>query len=124
MKNIVVLMIIVLIGIGAGCEDQQIRKPGECIPVTYVRGICGQAVLKIQSSDYYHLGENADGDEHVFLATLECFTDAAALEDNLFYVTLNPADFNHNCAVCMAAVMYSGSKKYNVRVQEGCSVSD
>lgn len=120
MKNFIGLIVFILAGMLTGCDKQDVKRPDDCISVTYVRGICGQAVLKIQSPADYHYGEDADGDENVFLATLECFTDAEPLQDKVFYVQLNPADFNSNCAVCMAAVMYSGSKHYKVRVQTNC----
>lgn len=120
MKNLNGIVLLVLVVLLAACDDQKTNGKEECIPVTYVRGICGQAVLKIQSPAYYHYGEDADGEKNVFLATLECFTDEADLKDKAFFVQLNPADFNNNCAVCMAAVLYSGSKQYKVRVQSNC----
>ncbi|MBX2947203.1 MAG: hypothetical protein KF725_15340 [Cyclobacteriaceae bacterium] len=103
------------------CDEKTPAYTGECIAVSYLRGICGQAVLKIQDPKYFHLGEDADGDTNVFLAGLECFTDSNVLQKNTFYVELNPNDFNTNCAVCLAAVAYSGSKQYAVRVHETCS---
>jgi hypothetical protein len=103
------------------CDEKFPTYTGECITVSYVRGICGQAVLKIKDPRYFHLGENADGDTHVFLARLECFTDSNILQNSTFYVELNPTDFNVDCAVCLAAVVYSGSKHYAVRVHEVCA---
>ena len=105
----------------AGCSSDINQLPNNCIPVKYVRGICGQAVLKIQDPQYYSVGENTDGDSHVFLATLECHTNMEAVKDKLFYVELNPTGFNSNCAVCLAVVDYTGTKHYSVRVYEACS---
>ncbi|MBX2962812.1 MAG: hypothetical protein KF687_09890 [Cyclobacteriaceae bacterium] len=102
------------------CDRELPEYNGECITVTYVRGICGQAVLKIVDPRYFHLGENADSETNVFLAGLECFTDASILQKSTFYVELSPKDFNTDCAVCLAAVAYSGSKQYTVRVHEVC----
>ncbi|MBX2894831.1 MAG: hypothetical protein KF763_05295 [Cyclobacteriaceae bacterium] len=102
------------------CESQTIKTTGGCIPVVQIGGICGQAVLQIQDPDLYHFGEDSDGYEHVFLATLEC--NAPQIESGkTFYVQLNPDNFNTSCATCLAAVDYSGSKKYPVRVFNSCS---
>lgn len=110
-----------LAAIALSCEEKSPTSIGECIAVSYVRGICGQAVLKIHDPRYFYLGEDADGDTNVFLAGLECFTDYNVLQKHTFFVELNPADFNSNCAVCLAAVSYSGSKQYAVRVHETCA---
>jgi hypothetical protein len=102
------------------CESQTLKTTGGCIPVIQIGGICGQAVLQIQDPDLYHFGEETDGYEHVFLATLEC--NAFQIEPGkTFYVQLNPDNFNGNCAMCLAAVDYSGSKKYPVRIFNSCS---
>jgi len=120
-SNKINTLFILLIVFLAGCDTQEANQNTTCIAVTYLRGICGQAVLKIQQPAHYGFGENADGDEHVFLATLECGTDEAALQGKVFFVQLDATDFNSNCAVCLAAVAYSGSKKYTVKIQNDCS---
>jgi hypothetical protein len=109
-----------LLSLMVGCNSTINDLPNNCIAVKYVRGICGNAVLKIQDSRYFDVGEEADGDSHVFLATLECFADVEAVKDKVFYVELNPSNFDSNCAVCLAMVAYSGSKHYNVRVHQVC----
>jgi hypothetical protein len=128
--------VLMLAGLLAACDKAKLKEPHECVPVTYQYGICGKAVLKIENSAYYDLGENVGeyensayydlgenvGEhENVFLATLECFTDENALKNKVFFVQINPADFNQNCAVCFAAVVYNGSKHYNVRVSNDCT---
>jgi hypothetical protein len=118
MQKIVITLF--LVNLIAGCNPDIDQLPSNCIPVKYVRGICGQAVLEIQDPKYYDTGENADGDSHVFLAMLECFTDTEIVKDKLFYVELNPSNFNSECAVCLALVNYSGNKHYNVRVHPIC----
>jgi hypothetical protein len=113
--------VLMLAGLLAACDKAKLKEPHECVPVTYQYGICGKAVLKIENSAYYDLGENVGEHENVFLATLECFTDENALKNKVFFVQINPADFNQNCAVCFAAVVYNGSKHYNVRVSNDCT---
>ena len=113
--------VLMLAGLLAACDKAKLKEPHECVPVSYQYGICGKAVLKIENSAYYDLGENVGEHENVFLATLECFTDENALKNKVFFVQINPADFNQNCAVCFAAVVYNGSKHYNVRVSNDCT---
>jgi hypothetical protein len=115
---------LILVSILAACNSDNQPLPGNCIPVKYVRGICGHAVLQIQDPLYYSVGENADGDDHVFLATLECFSNIEAVKNKLFYVELNPTDFKSDCAVCLAMVNYSGTKQYGVRVHQVCSTTE
>ena len=110
-----------LIRLITGCDSDTTPLPDNCIAVKYVRGLCGNAVLQIQDLRYFSVGENVDGDTHVFLATLECFTDLEAAKDKVFYVELNPSDFNSDCAVCLAMINYTGKKHYAVRVHEACS---
>lgn len=117
MQKIAVLF---LVGIIVGCNSDINQLPTNCIAVKYVRGICGNVVLKIQDPQYFNVGEDSDGDSNVFLGTVECFSDIEDLKDTLFYVELNPPNFNSNCAVCLAMVTYSGSKHYAVRVHKMC----
>jgi hypothetical protein len=119
MQKIVITLF--LVSILAACNSDNQSLPNNCIPVKYVRGICAHAVLQVQDPLYYGVGENADGDDHVFLATLECFSDIEAVQDKVFYVELNPTDFKSDCAVCLAMVNYSGTKHYSVRIHQVCS---
>lgn len=124
MKNIRSFLFIPLLAIAMVCCDKEtLSNATGCVAVKYVTGICGNAVLQIEDPAFYGLGENVDGYEHVFLATLECFTDQP-LEGKSFLVELDPSDFNNQCAVCLAMVLYSGTKKYNVRVHQQCVVSE
>lgn len=108
-RNLLFLSVLLILG----CKDS-FNQPGEYVPVTLVRQMCGHAVLKIQDPAYYYLGETADGESNVFLGGLECF--AIPPEDEVFAVQLNPKDFNTDCAFCMGAISYSGNKHYNVRI--------
>lgn len=107
------------------CDTADPLFTGECVPVKAVRGICGTAVFKIQDPAYYHFGEDVDGEQNVFLGTLECpyirsSADAINMTDEILYLELNPENFSQDCARCYALVAYSGDKMYNVRVHEKC----
>ncbi len=116
-----ILGIILATALLPGCDTETQNDAENCIRVKFIRGICGNAVLQIQNPYYYDMGEDTDDETHVFLARLECFTDMDALANKFFfYVELNPPDFNTDCAVCEAAIQYSGSKRYSVRVQTLC----
>ena len=122
-KSIWLMLIMVTIA----CSDKKQDIPvgenipvGDCIAVSYVRGICGQAVLKILDAPHFNKGENEGDDQNVFLATLECGIDLAKLNKSLFYVELNPDNFNSNCFVCLAALNYSGKLRYTVRLAAPC----
>ncbi len=104
------------------CSDTDLElKPGSCVRVSWVRGICSQVVLKIEDPRYASFGENVDGLENVFLGILECGTDEPAIEGKTFYVVLDPTDYQIDCVRCMAAVSYTGSLKFNVRVANSCT---
>jgi hypothetical protein len=106
----------------AACTPETTNFPQNCIAVKYLRGICGEAVLQIQDPRYYKYGETTNEEDHVFRGTFECSSDLDALEKRaLFYVELNPQNFNNNCANCDATVLYSGSKYYSVRVHQNCN---
>lgn len=109
----------------AGCTSEPTEFTGECVAVTYLRGICNQAVLQIQDPQYFEKGENVDGETNVFLATFECDANLPPLEpadgNRVFFVELNPPDFRSDCAVCLAAPPFSGTKVYPVRVHATCS---
>lgn len=96
---------------------------GECIDVSYVAGICGEAVLKIESKDFQSLGEEWNGNEHVFFTVLPCGTDEAGLKTGTFKVLLNESnsiDFG-DCVRCKATVAYDGKKRYEIAFPASCS---
>ena len=41
-------------------------EKSQCITVSYNRGICREAVLKIEDPTFYGMGESWDGEDHVF----------------------------------------------------------
>ncbi len=119
------LGILLAAAVFAGCDTETQSSFDNCISVTFVRALCGYAVLQIQNPSYYAVGETTEDGDHVFLAEVECDANFAELQSTaLFYVELNPVNFDNDCPVCMAAIHYSGSKKYKVRIHSQCAGSD
>lgn len=92
----------------------------DCIEVSYVRGICGQAVLKILTPAYKHLGEKEGNDTDVFLTEFSC-EDANKSTEGTFYIQLLEKPNLGDCPRCLAALIYNGKKKYNVRRVDTCN---
>ncbi len=105
------------------CELEEPTYAGECIEVSYVTGICGQIVLKIENPEYYFLGETWNGNEHVFSTLLHC-DDMGKSTEGTFLVTIQDVYEPGSCAVCLAMLDYSGEKKFPVRLVDVCAPSE
>lgn len=106
-----------------GCDNQKSEATTRFIPVVVVNQICGSAIFKIQEAEFFQYGENVESYENVFFGRLECpSSDAGKIEDltiptdRVLYAELNPEDFKHGCAICLAIINYPGEKHYNVRI--------
>jgi hypothetical protein len=100
-------------------ENHEAIQYPDCFEVSYVTGICGEAVLKIVNPAYYHLGESWSGHDNVFFCVLPCGINQGDLENKTFRVAFGNPD--RNCAVCLATIGYTGSKKYNVVITDTCA---
>jgi hypothetical protein len=90
-----------------------------CVTVSYLTGICRQAVLKIEDPAFYGLGEQWNDHQNVFFTVLGCQIDEASLKGRVFKVTISSKDTSdRNCVVCQAALDYTGSKRYFVTLCE------
>lgn len=115
-----ILLILSLVVLFQACERQELAlASGSCFEVSYVSGICGQAVLKIETPAFYHLGESWNGHDNVFLTMFSCEDDMLSKEGT-FYVTLLTEPDPGDCARCQAAVDYSGNKNYPVKRVNQC----
>ncbi len=104
-----------------GCEKRELAIPGEnCFAVSYLMGICGQAVLKIQNPEFYHLGETWNGHENVFLTDFACEVDVSSILKGIFYVSISENFSLGECVRCAAAIDYTGSKNHPVNVLTNC----
>jgi hypothetical protein len=99
--------------------EKEKKQQAQCVTVSYLTGICRQAVFKIEDPAFYSLGEQWSGHENVFFTVLGCEIDEASLKGRVFKVTINSKDTSdRNCVVCQAALDYTGSKKYFVTLCE------
>ena len=118
MKNL--LTIIVLLSFLVACEEEDPGLPTECVEVSLVTTMCGQAVMKIQDPNYFYLGESANGEKNVFFTFLHCDDMYINPEENFFIEFLSEQDDKGSCAVCLAILAYNGDKSYDVRVRTNC----
>lgn len=96
----------------------ELEKP-KCVTVSYVTGICRQAVLKIEDPGLYGLGEQWNDQKNVFFTVLGCEIDEAKLKGSPFKVTISAKDNSErNCVACQAALDYTGTKRYFVTLCE------
>jgi hypothetical protein len=100
-------------------EDSN-SNDNECFEVSYVTGICGQAVLKIKDPAFFKFGENWNGNTNVFYTIFDCSVDEAKLRNANFFVTISENNHTINCARCFAALDYQGSKKHAVAIVSEC----
>jgi hypothetical protein len=99
--------------------EKEKEQKGQCVTVSYLTGICRQAVFKIEDPAFYGLGEQWNDHKNVFFTVLGCEIDEASLKGKVFKVTISTTDTsNRNCVVCQAALDYNGSKKYFVTLCE------
>ncbi|MFZ9981613.1 MAG: hypothetical protein ACO3FI_06250 [Cyclobacteriaceae bacterium] len=96
---------------------------GECIDVSLVAGICGEAVLKIETPEYQSLGESWNGHDHVFFTVIPCGSEDKVPAAGTFKVLLkefNSSDFG-DCIRCKATVAYTGEKRFQIAFISSCS---
>jgi hypothetical protein len=110
--------LVLIMGLWACQSDHAASE--KCVRVKYLRGICGQGVLQLLSPTDFDLGETVGGEVNVFLGLFECGVLEPAV-DSVFFVELKPQEFDGNCARCLAAVDFSGTKQYNVRIVKNCA---
>lgn len=103
-------------------NEKELGPRGDCVKVRVVSVLCGQAVMKIEDPAKYSFGESWKNQSNVFLGYLDCSANETALKDApFFYVELNSKPFpDDTCPRCMAAIDYTGEKKYYVRVSTKC----
>ena len=106
-----------------GCTDNNDVAPSDqCFEVSYVTGLCGQAVLKIENPVFFKLGETWNGHENVFYTVFDCSVDEAELSKTSFFVRIKQNTTDTDCIRCLALLDYQGSKQYLVDVVDDCSI--
>ncbi|MEL7002111.1 MAG: hypothetical protein AAFN93_05155 [Bacteroidota bacterium] len=117
-------LILSILALTIGCnENNTVAPTDQCFEVSYVTGICGQAILKIKNPAYFELGENTGGEENVFFTTFDCSVDESQLSKANFFVKITQDTTDTDCIRCLAAVGYEGNKRYLVDVVDNCAAS-
>lgn len=111
----------------ASCEKtEDLQADNDCIKVKLIAEICGTAVLQIQDSKHFDLGENnwslevgTTKYDNVFFTVFSC-EDMEFLSQNknqkTFNVKVNDKFEMGNCAVCLALIANPPSKKLNISI--------
>ena len=103
------------------CDDSEKVIPvGTCIKVSYVKGMCMEAVLQVVDERYVSLAEDWQGTENVFYGIFPCGTDWDKVSSGPFYVQILKEPEQPSCVRCMATINYTGEKMYDVRVVDSC----
>ena len=115
-------LIIAMVFTQIGCEDENTIDPlDQCFEVSYVTGICGQAILKIENPNFFELGESTNGEENVFYTVFDCSVDETQLSQSNFFVRIKKDTVDNDCIRCLATIGYQGSKRFLVDVVDHCS---
>lgn len=136
MKSLPILFVALLIT-ATGCIEPKSVSPKneslegtedsnkECFKVSYITGICGQAILKIENPSFFKFGETWKDHANVFYTVFDCYVDEIKLRNAPFFVTISESNPNPNtnCAMCLAVLDYQGSKKYFVSIVTECNGS-
>jgi hypothetical protein len=123
MKAYSFLFIALLFTVFSCSETKSVVPTNQCFEVSYVKGICGQSVLRIENPAFFKFGETWNGYENVFYTVFDCSVDEGKLKQANFFVQIrqDPANPNIQCVMCTAALDYQGSKKYFVDVVGECN---
>jgi len=103
-------------------SGKRVAITGECLDVSWVAGICGEAVLKIETPEYQALGETWNGNDHVFFTVIPCESEDKVKTSGSFRVVLketNTIDFGE-CIRCKATIAYTGKKRYEIAFLSSC----
>lgn len=123
------VFVVALLPIVFSCNDHNCDlTETQCFEVSFVTGICGHAVLKIEDPEFFDLGETWNEQENVFYTYFQCAANGVGfnqsqLSQNRFFVRIrqNPPSPNPDCVMCAAALDYQGTKKYIVDIVANCN---
>ena len=112
MKHKLILPLMMVLALTFSCDDEGIDPTENCIEVTLVAELCGQAVLQVVSDAHFNLGENGwewndTVYNNVFSTDLSCDAMQNMPRDgSSFTIRLVEDQDPGNCAVCLA--LFSG----------------
>ncbi len=123
MKNL--LMLISMIAFVSCSEPETTNENATCFQVSFVTGICGEAVLKIENPTFFKYGETWNGYTHVFFTVFECSVDEPKVSNEKFFVEIKneSPSFNTSCVRCFATLDYKGTQKHLVKIVSECNDS-
>lgn len=135
LKKVLIPSLFALFTFGSCEKSDSDFQNDECIEVKVLAEICGTAVLQIQNSKYYNLGEKGWSQENgktsfdnVFFTVFSC-EDMEYLskeysgkpEGKSFNIKIQDKFEMGNCAVCLAIIANPPAKRQNVKVaKNGC----
>ena len=111
----------VLLFIGPCDSAEPVASSSRCVKVSYIDGICLEAVLRIEDEGAARYGETWNGNENVFYGIFPCGTDWQRLISGPVYVEILDAPESPSCVKCMAKIDYTGKKIFPVKIAEGCA---
>jgi hypothetical protein len=82
MKVFPVFVIALLLIVFSCNENNSVLSETQCFEVSYVTGICGQAVLKIEDPAFFKFGETWNDQENVFFTVFDCSAGEAHLKSS------------------------------------------
>ena len=125
MKTIIASLLV--LSLAAGCDNKnatlvpkEFAGVQKCFEVSYVGGLCSQAILKIENPDFFSYGENWGTDSNVFFTIFDCTVDENKIRQSKFYVSIIEKPESGSCAICLAALEYKGAKKHHVKIVDKC----
>jgi len=123
----IIIASLLILSLASGCDNRnstivpkEFEVAQKCFQVSYVTGICSQAILKIENPDFFSYGENLETYSNVFFTVFDCGVDESKLLQSKFYVSIIDKPEDSSCVRCLAALDYKGTKKYHVQVVSKC----
>jgi len=118
---------LLVLSLASGCDNnnstivpKEFEGSQKCFEVSYVTGICSQAILKIENPNFFSYGENWGTYSNVFFTVFDCGVDESKLMQSKFYVSIIDKPEDSSCVRCLAALDYKGTKKYHLKVFSKC----
>lgn len=121
MRLVSVFIFPILLFIGPCDSAEPVSASPKCVKVSYVDGICLEAILRIEDESAARYGEQWGGEKGVFYGLFPCGTDWDLVTNGSFYVEILEAPEQPTCVRCMATINYTGSKVFPVKLTSGCA---
>lgn len=109
-------------------EPKIINENTTCFQVSFVAGICGEAVLKVEDPAFFKYGETWNGHTNVFFTVFECSVGESTgsnVSNEKFFVEIKKENSlsNNDCVRCLATLDYQGTQRHLVKIVSECNNS-